>query len=79
MYDAYTTHQLQFKRRAINIVFNDFQLNKMTSYTAISFSKYVGDMNRLGIDHTGLVWYNYMLVGFVEGHFRFLLYVFTLF
>ena len=79
MYDAYTTHQLQFKRRAINIVFNDFQLNKMTSYTAISFCKYVGDMNRLGIDHTGLVWYNYMLVGYVEGHFRFLLYVFTLF
>ena len=52
----------------------------MTSYTAISFSKYVGHMDRLGIDHTGRsVWYNYMSVGYVKGHFRLLLYVFTLF
>ena len=60
-------------------MFNDFQLNKMTSYTAISFSKYVGHMDRLGIDHTGSVCYNYMSVGYVKGHFRLLLYVFTLF
>ena len=51
----------------------------MTSYTAISLSKYVGHMDRLGIDHTGSVWYNYMLVGYVKGHFRFLLCVFTFF